>query len=340
MGGYRRTGAGCGSRTWSLLTGVLACVGLTSIVLQLNQNSSYFVHLPDGRRYLPRAVEAHEDDHTATKNRKRVKNINLAVRRMRAGRSEGERNCSVVGNDSSMRRAGLGAVIDSAQAVYRMNFGPLKEFGQHVGMHTYTQCINPEKLRLLVKNNPNFELDTGEKPRVMVVGDAGGSDPVTGNKGPCVGYSPGGTCVSRVDNPRPHVMDKRAQDTTEKLLDTLQEGHEGESVPSTGLYCLVLALMECSHVNVYGMGVGTINHNDLSDLEYFKDPHFHGWDARHDMELERTLMRILSSEFWSSTPLTTEGFGSMHWHNPLQGVKPGANDGLVAVSPCTSGIHC
>jgi hypothetical protein len=70
----------------------------------------------------------------------------------------------------------------------------------------------------------------------------------------------------------------------------------------------------------------------------WQDPYFHGWDARHDMELERALLRILSSGSWS-TPLTA-GLSTMQWHNPLEGFKPGANDGLVSLSPCTSGIHC
>jgi hypothetical protein len=37
-----------------------------------------------------------------------------------------ERNCSVVGNDSSMRSARLGRVIDRGDAVYRMNFAPVR----------------------------------------------------------------------------------------------------------------------------------------------------------------------------------------------------------------------
>jgi hypothetical protein len=39
------------------------------------------------------------------------------------------------------------------------------------------------------------------------------------------------------------------------------------------------------------------------------------------MELERALLRILSSGSWS-TPLTA-GLGNMRWHNPLEGFKPG-----------------
>jgi hypothetical protein len=65
-------------------------------------------------------------------------------------------------------------------------------------------------------------------------------------------------------------MSKEAQDLAEQLLGTLQAGAVEEAVPSTGLYCLVLALTECTHVDVYGMGVGTIKKTDLSDLEYFK----------------------------------------------------------------------
>ena len=69
-------------------------------------------------------------------------------------------------------------------------------------------------------------------------------------------------------------------------------------VPTTGLYCLVLALTECARVDVYGIGVGTMKKSDLNDLEYFKDPHFRGWDARHNAEAERTLLRVLASRVW------------------------------------------
>ena len=81
----------------------------------------------------------------------------------------------------------------------------LFEYSEAVGLRTYTQCINPEKLRLLTRTNGEFTLDTGERPRVVVVGDAGGSDPITGAKGPCLDYSPGGTCVKRTRSDRPKV---------------------------------------------------------------------------------------------------------------------------------------
>eukprot|EP00241_Pyramimonas_parkeae_P006857 CAMPEP_0114225802 /NCGR_PEP_ID=MMETSP0058-20121206/874_1 /TAXON_ID=36894 /ORGANISM="Pyramimonas parkeae, CCMP726" /LENGTH=341 /DNA_ID=CAMNT_0001336447 /DNA_START=71 /DNA_END=1096 /DNA_ORIENTATION=- len=340
--GARRSGAVfCGGsfQRWT----VAAICGALCIAIPYVPTSkrSCFTELPDGRRYFQGGT--HEDDMAAQVIRKSSleessKAQHVVDQNGVQASSALHRNCSVVGNDSSMRRSKFGPRIDAADAVYRMNFAPLKDFAADVGLRTYTQCVNPEKLRLLVRENVEFQMDTGEKPRVTVVGDATGSDPVTGSKGPCIEYSPGGTCVRRVVNSRPTVMDKQVQQVAEQLLETLQDGLDGDAVPSTGLYCLCLALMECSHVDVFGMGVGTINHKDLSDLEYFKDPHFHGWDARHDVEMERALMRILSSGYWTS-PLTA-GFGSMQWHNPLKGVKPGANEDLTADSPCTSGIHC
>ena len=51
------------------------------------------------------------------------------------------------------------------------------------------------------------------------------------------------------------------------------------------------ALTECGRVDVYGIGVGTMKKSDMNDLEYFKDPHFRGWDSRHNVEAERTLLR-------------------------------------------------
>jgi hypothetical protein len=38
--------------------------------------------------------------------------------------------------------------------------------------------------------------------------------------------------------------------------------------------------------------------SDMNDLEYFKDPHFRGWDSRHNVEAERTLLRVLASRVW------------------------------------------
>ncbi|KAK3280364.1 hypothetical protein CYMTET_11792 [Cymbomonas tetramitiformis] len=320
------------------------CFFFVILFLRNSHSDSCFVELADGRRYLPsNALDVSNADSQAEALRSsRLSTLKASLgvggnlfRAERATRPK--RNCSVVGNDSSMRQSGLGKEIDSRQAVYRMNFAPVKAFAKDVGSHTYSQCTNPEKLRQLLKENVGFEMDTGERPRVLVVGDPGGVDPVTGSKGPCVKYSPGGLCIHRAENPRPQVMDKGVQDVAEKMLSSLQVEDFDDTVPTTGFYCLCLALLECTEVDVFGMGVGTINHKDLSDLEYFKDPHFHGWDARHDVEMERALMRVLSSSAWDSA--LTSGFGKLRWHNPLRGVA-GANDALLADSPCTSGIHC
>lgn len=62
-------------------------------------------------------------------------------------------NCSVVGNDSSMRNAALGGEIDGANAVYRMNFAPLRNYKVDTGARTHTQCVNPEKMRLQLREN-------------------------------------------------------------------------------------------------------------------------------------------------------------------------------------------
>ena len=50
------------------------------------------------------------------------------------------KKCSVIGNDSSMRNAKLGVEIERAQAIYRMNFAPLKMFEVDVGANTHTMC--------------------------------------------------------------------------------------------------------------------------------------------------------------------------------------------------------
>jgi hypothetical protein len=46
-----------------------------------------------------------------------------------------------------------GREIDRANAVYRMNFAPMKHYKVDVGEHTHTQCVNPEKMRLQLKEN-------------------------------------------------------------------------------------------------------------------------------------------------------------------------------------------
>lgn len=102
-----------------------------------------------------------------------------------------------------------------------------------------------------------------------------------------------------------------------------------------GLYCLVLALTECTRVDVYGIGVGTMKKSDLNDLEYFKDPHFRGWDARHNAEAERTLLRVLASRVWKHPMMET--MGRLQWHNPLKYQEDVA---LIANTKCTSGIKC
>ena len=248
-------------------------------------------------------------------------------------------NCSVVGNDSSMRESKLGKLVDSAESVYRMNFAPVKDYVSDIGRSTHTQCLNPQKFRHNQATNAAMKTDTGTKPRVVVVGDTKGPDDRQGNDGPCMELSPGGSCVKRLssDSGRVRGMDYAVQTLTEELLATVQSGvGEVDGVPTTGLYCLVLALMECAHVDVYGMGVGTINHKDLSDLEYFKDPMFQGWDARHNAEAERALLRILASRVWTTSLVSY--FGELRWHNPLK--VQVRNEDLLSRGPCTSGINC
>ncbi|XRB17310.1 glycosyltransferase family 29 protein [Pseudoscourfieldia marina] len=250
-------------------------------------------------------------------------------------------NCSVVGNDSSMRSANLGPKIDSSKHVYRMNFAPLKAYAADVGSTTHTQCLNPKKLRQALKENPKLITDTGELPqRVLVVGDVAGQDVSQGvaNDKPCIESSPGGLCVRRSDNERALNMDATVQRLTEELLMTMQAGvGEEEGVPTTGLYCLVLALTECNFVDVYGIGAGTIAKQNLQDLEYFKDPHFQGWDQRHNAEAERTLLRVLASRVWGTRLGAL--FGIVRWHNPLR-TNVLINERLLERGDCTSGIHC
>ena len=248
------------------------------------------------------------------------------------------KNCSVVGNDSSMRDSELGVMVDAVDSVYRMNFAPVRDYVNDIGKKTDTECLNPQKFRYNQANNVHWKTDTGSKPRIVVVGDTKGED-VEGNDGPCTERSPGGSCIKRLKSSDGRVrgMDYSIQTLTEELLATVQSGiGEIDGVPTTGLYCLVLALMECEHVDVYGMGVGTINHKDLSDLEYFKDPMFQGWDARHNAEAERALLRILASHVWTTT--LVEYFGHLRWHNPLK--VQVRNEELLSRGPCTSGINC
>ena len=248
-------------------------------------------------------------------------------------------NCSVVGNDSSMRKSELGEMVDAVDSVYRMNFAPVKDYTIDIGTKTHTECLNPQKFRYHQVNNNDWKTDNAAKPRIMVVGDTKGGDVSDGNDGPCIERSPGGSCIKRLESNHGRVlgMDFAIQSLTEELLATVQSGiGEADGVPTTGLYCLVLALMECSHVDVYGMGVGTINHKDLDDLEYFKDPMFQGWDSRHNAEAERALLRILASRVWTTNLVSY--FGELRWHNPLK--VQIRNEELLSRGPCTSGINC
>ena len=248
------------------------------------------------------------------------------------------KNCSVVGNDSSMRNSELGKIVDAVDSVYRMNFAPVKDYVKDIGSKTHTECLNPQKFRYNQVKNTGWKTDTGSKPRIIVVGDTKGKD-AEGNEGPCIEKSPGGSCIKRLESNQGRVlgMDYSIQTLTEELLATVQSGiGEVDGVPTTGLYCLVLALMECSHVDVYGMGVGTINHKDLNDLEYFKDPMFQGWDSRHNAEAERALLRILASHVWTTSLVSY--FGELRWHNPLK--VQIRNEELLSRGPCISGINC
>ena len=280
------------------------------------------------------------------------------------------KNCSVIGNDSSMRNAKLGDEIERAQAIYRMNFAPLKMFEVDVGKNTHTMCVNPEKMRRGLKkelsdmekkldgsgghrssdsssssssghsDNGRWVTDNGNIPeRVLVVGDIPGKDAKTGDsEKPCIERSQGGLCIERTKDKKIRNMKPSVQKLAEELLYTLQEGvGEENGVPTTGLYCLVLALTECESVDVYGIGVGTMNKEDLKDLEYFKDDHFRGWDARHNAEAERTLLRVLASKVWRNALM--KPFGELKWHNPLMSSEL-VNANLLSQTACISGIRC
>jgi len=277
------------------------------------------------------------------------------------------KNCSVVGNDSSMRNAKLGVEIERAQAIYRMNFAPLKMFEVDVGVNTHTMCVNPEKMRRGLRkelsdmekkmdgsggyrsssggsgvssSNGRWVTDNGNIPeRVLVVGDVPGKDAKTGDsEKPCIERSQGGLCIERTKDKKIRNMKPSVQKLAEELLYTLQEGvGEENGVPTTGLYCLVLALTECESVDVYGIGVGTMNKEDLKDLEYFKDDHFRGWDARHNAEAERTLLRVLASKVWRNALM--KPLGELKWHNPLMSSEL-VNANLLSQTACISGIRC
>eukprot|EP00899_Mesostigma_viride_P019535 jgi/Mesvir1/27583/Mv07327-RA.1 len=255
-------------------------------------------------------------------------------------------NCSVVGNDSSMRNSSLGHLIDSAAVVYRMNFAPIEGYATDVGRRTHTMCINPEKFRVHMKTNPERLKGPAARqgPRIIVVGE---TDDEGGYTVPCVARSPGGRCTRHDASTVARKMPPRLQAAADAMLDSVRpltmlagvpgDPHRHRSVPTTGLYCILVALRECRSVDVYGVGAGTINHRDVGDLEYFKDQHFRGWDARHDVEAERAVLRVLSSKFWSAMlPFRT---GELRWHNPIEGAI-GVNEDLFSGAPCTSGIGC
>ena len=75
----------------------------------------------------------------------------------------------------------------------------------------------------------------------------------------------------------------------------------------------------------------------LKDLEYFKDDHFRGWDARHNAEAERTLLRVLASKVWRNALM--KPFGELKWHNPLMSSEL-VNANLLSQTACISGIRC
>ena len=281
------------------------------------------------------------------------------------------KKCSVIGNDSSMRNAKLGVEIERAQAIYRMNFAPLKMFEVDVGANTHTMCVNPEKMRRGLRkelsdmekkmdgiggyrsssssrsfsggggtSHGRWVTDNGNIPeRVLVVGDVPGKDAKTGDsEKPCIERSQGGLCIERTKDKKIRNMKPSVQKLAEELLYTLQEGvGEENGVPTTGLYCLVLALTECESVDVYGIGVGTMNKEDMKDLEYFKDDHFRGWDARHNAEAERTLLRVLASKVWRNALM--KPLGELKWHNPLMSSEL-VNANLLSQTACISGIRC
>lgn len=128
-----------------------------------------------------------------------------------------------------------GREIDRANAVYRMNFAPMRNYRSDVGARTHTQCVNPEKMRLQLRENKAWKTDVGERPkRVFVVGDIPGTD-ASGASGPCIDRSQGGLCTKRTTDTFVKSLDLSVSKLTEELLYTLQEGvGEEDGVPTTG----------------------------------------------------------------------------------------------------------
>eukprot|EP00240_Pyramimonas_obovata_P007905 CAMPEP_0118943822 /NCGR_PEP_ID=MMETSP1169-20130426/39134_1 /TAXON_ID=36882 /ORGANISM="Pyramimonas obovata, Strain CCMP722" /LENGTH=153 /DNA_ID=CAMNT_0006889169 /DNA_START=73 /DNA_END=531 /DNA_ORIENTATION=+ len=151
---FKRRNGGSLLATIAVCTFGLFCYALAQMTTRKHPS---YIALPDGRRYFPTTIR--------NSDRKAEVIRTTSIRESKESAQSGtpfivanaagrpQRNCSVVGNDSSMRKSGLGGRIDTAEAVYRMNFAPLQEFGEDVGLRTHTQCINPEKLRLLVRTN-------------------------------------------------------------------------------------------------------------------------------------------------------------------------------------------
>ena len=83
--------------------------------------------------------------------------------------------------------------------------------------------------------------------------------------------------------------------------------------------------------------LNAMNKEDMKDLEYFKDDHFRGWDARHNAEAERTLLRVLASKVWRNALM--KPLGELKWHNPLMSSEL-VNANLLSQTACISGIRC
>lgn len=105
-----------------------------------------------------------------------------------------------------------------------MNFAPMRNYKVDVGERTHTQCVNPEKMRLQLRENKAWKTDTGAKPeRVFVVGDIPGKDE-SGASGPCIDRSQGGLCVKRTTDAFVQSLDAGVSKLAEELLYTLQVG--------------------------------------------------------------------------------------------------------------------
>jgi len=195
------------------------------------------------------------------------------------------RSCAVVSNSGALSGHEYGAEIDAADAVFRFNDAPTKDFEKVVGKKETIRIVNSNVVERAL-HDPDYSYDGGAEQISHAV-----------PSGPCSKFA-----KKFPRKPLHRVKDEILDKFTKWLLETWDPRwkdkgtHGSRDTLTTGAVGMLIALSLCDEVKAYGMAAS----KDMSSAPY----HYYGTsgspnagdNVHHSMfEAEKDLWRLVSS---------------------------------------------